>query len=101
MPRIQLIAGMAVVMVLTALCMGGLDVRVAEFIRDHAGRPFLFNRTVSSLPDLLLLTVIGISSLSWAGYFLLSSKGISDRRTRLFRVLGTALPIAFASKELF
>ena len=91
---------MSVVIVLTALCLGGLDIQVAHFILIHVGRHFEFSRTVSSLPDLLLLMVIIVSTLAWAGYFFLSSKGISDQRTRLFLGLGTSLPVAFASKDL-
>lgn len=89
-----------VAIVLTALCVGGVDVRVADFILHHTGRAFLFSRTISALPDLLLVTVIAVCSLSWAGYFLLPKRGAADRRTRLFLVLGTSLPIAFVSKGL-
>ena len=94
----KLLYGTVVVIVLTALCVVGLDVQVAEFILLRTGRAFLFSHTVASLPDLLLATVIAVCSASWAGYFLLVQKGTSDRSTRLFRVLGTALPIAFVAK---
>ena len=96
----KLVYGTAVATVLTALCVGGLDVHLADFILERTGRAFLFSRTVSSLPDLLLVTVIAVCSVSWAGYFLLSKTRTSDRRIRLFLVLGTSLPIAFLSKVL-
>lgn len=82
------------------LCVGGLDIQVAEFIRDHLRRRFLFSHAIAHLPDLLLVLVIVVGSVSWAGYFALARKGLSDRRTRLFFVLGAALPIAFVAKDL-
>lgn len=85
---------------LTVISMHFLDFRIASFVLDHAGRRLLLGRNVSSLPDGLLLTVIIASTLSWTGYFPLSRRGIADRRTRFFKLIGISLPVAFAIKSL-
>ena len=72
----KFISGLAAAIVLTALSIGYLDVRVADFIFDHTGKGFQFSRGVASLPDMLFLTVLIVCSISWAGYSLLSRKGI-------------------------
>ncbi len=96
----KFISGLAAAIVLTALSIGYLDVRVADFIFDHTGKGFQFSRGVASLPDMLFLTVLIVCSISWAGYSLLSRKGISDSRTHLFQVLGASLPFAYVAKNL-
>lgn len=93
------VSGLAAIL-LIAFCVRYLDVRLAYAILEFTGRDFQFSHHLSSLPDMLLLTVIAVSAFSWAGHFLLSRKGISDRRTFLFQVLGTSLPVAYAAKEL-
>ena len=60
----------------------------------------MLGHRISSLPDGLLLTVVITSALCWAGYFLLSRRGIADRRARFFKLLGISLPMAFAIKAL-
>ncbi len=85
---------------LTFISVHFLDFRVSSFVLAHAGKRFLLGPSISSLPDGLLLTVIIASILSWTGYFLLSRRGIADRRTRFFKLIGISLPMAFAIKAL-
>ncbi len=54
----------------------------------------------SEVPDLLLVTIILLTALSWAMYLFLAHQNIRDRRTQFFQVLGTFMPLTFIAKEV-
>lgn len=54
----------------------------------------------SDIPDLLLITVVTLTSLSWIFYFYLVHRNIHDRRTLFFRVVGTTMPLTFVVKDV-
>jgi len=54
----------------------------------------------SNIPDLLLIVVIVLTSLSWGVYFWLRSQNIRDQRTLLCRITGTVLPLSFGIKTV-
>lgn len=86
--------------ILTALCIRYLDLGIASFIAEHMGTKFLFSHRVSSLPDLLLAFVAGVSVFCWTCYWLLSRRGIDDRRTLYCKIAGTSLPLAYFAKDI-
>ncbi len=96
----KLIWGSLAAVLLTLLSIRYWDLPVAEYVLEHLGRRFLFGGRVSAMPDLLLVTVATVSAICWAGYFILSRKRITDRRTLFFKILGTSLPIAFILKNI-
>ena len=50
------------------------------------------------IPDILLITVVILTILSWTGYLYLSRLNIYDQRTFACRVMGTILPISYGVK---
>ncbi|HSH72624.1 MAG TPA: phosphatase PAP2 family protein [Methylophilaceae bacterium] len=65
-------------------------------VRSHK----LINIYTSDIPDLLLLSVIVLSTLSWAAYFYLKSRGIKNKHRVFFLITGIALPLSFIVKTL-
>lgn len=92
--------GSLAAILLTLLSIRYWDLPVAEYILEHLGRRHLLSARLSSMPDLLLVTVATVSAICWSGYFLLSRKSIADRRTLFFKILGTSLPVAFVLKNI-
>lgn len=86
------------VAILVAFSIRHLDLRLSCLILDLTGRSFQTSRGVSSLPDLLLPIVVGVSAFCWAGYFLLSKT--NDPRALVLKSLGTSLPIAYLAKDI-
>jgi membrane-associated phospholipid phosphatase len=54
----------------------------------------------SEIPDLLLISVVILTSLSWMEYFYLLHRNIRDRRTHFFRFVGTVMPLTFVVKDV-
>ncbi|HQT26232.1 MAG TPA: phosphatase PAP2 family protein [Burkholderiales bacterium] len=96
----KLVSSLVAAVLVIAVSVRYFDLRIAHFILEYTGRDFQFSHAISGMPDMLLVIVIALSMFSWTGYFLLSGKGISDRRTLLFQVLGSSLPAAYAAKDL-
>jgi membrane-associated phospholipid phosphatase len=74
-----------------------LDLPLATWIADY-----LVNYAPSvksaNIPDLLLVTVVILTSLSWTMYFYLAHRNIHDQRTLFCLVTGTVLPLSFGLK---
>ncbi len=84
-------------LILVLLSIRLLDQRLAGWIAEYLTVYAPFVKT-SNIPDLLLMSCIILSSLSWIAYFYLVSQNIRDRNTLFCRVMGTALPLAFGMK---
>jgi membrane-associated phospholipid phosphatase len=84
-------------LILIVLCVWLLDLPLAAGIAEHlvAYAPYV---KTSDIPDLLLITVVILTSLSWMMYFYLAHRNIHDQRTLFCRVMGTVLPISFGVK---
>lgn len=68
---------------------------IAEYLMTYA--PYV---KTSEIPDLLLITVAILTSLSWMVYFYLAHRNIHDQRTLFYRVMGTVLPLSFGVKTV-
>lgn len=76
-----------------------LDLPLAAWIAHYLRANALYVKT-SNIPDLLLITVVMLTSLSWVVYFCLVRRNIHDQRTLLCRVTGTVLPLSFGMKTI-
>jgi membrane-associated phospholipid phosphatase len=81
------------------LCIQLLDLPLAAWVARYMGShaPHL---GTSDIPDLLLISVVILTSLSWMGYFYLVRLNIHDRRTLFCQVTGTVLPLSFGMKTV-
>jgi membrane-associated phospholipid phosphatase len=86
-------------LLLIVLSMQFWDLPLAAWIAEYLGA-YAPSIKTSNIPDLLLLSVVILTSLSWVGYFYLVSRNIHDRRILLCRVTGTALPLSFVLKTI-
>lgn len=84
-------------LVLVVLSMRLLDLPLAAWFAGYLRSNALYART-SDIPDLLLITSLILTTLSWVGYFYLSGRNIHDRRTLFCQVTGTVLPLSFGLK---
>ena len=84
---------------LVALCMRFVDLPLAAWISGHL-RTYGLDEDNPKVPDLLLITVTIMTSLSWIVYFSLVRRNIHDRRTVVCQVMGTVLPLSFALKTV-
>lgn len=84
---------------LIVLCMLLLDLPLAAWIAGYLRSYAPYVKT-SNIPDLLLLFVLILTSLSWMVYFYLVRRNIHDRRTLFCRVTGTVLPLSFGMKTV-
>lgn len=76
-----------------------LDLPLAAWIAEHLRAYELYAKT-SNLPDLLLLTVVIITSLSWIVHFCTVRRTTHDQLTLFCRVTGTVLPLSFGLKTV-
>jgi membrane-associated phospholipid phosphatase len=77
-----------------------LDAPLAIWIDLHVRSHGAFQIYTSNIPDLLLLSVIILSTLSWVGYFYLKGRGIQNIHRQFFLIMGTVLPLSFVLKTL-
>lgn len=86
-------------LILVVLSMRLLDLPLAAWIAGYlmAYAPYV---KTSNIPDLLLITVVILTSLSWMVYFYLAHRNIHDQRTLFCRVTGTVLPVSFGVKTV-
>lgn len=84
-------------LILIVLCMRLLDLPLAAWIAGYLGSYAPHVKT-SNIPDLLLVFVVILTSLSWMGYFYLVRRNIHDQRTLFCYVTGTVLPLSFGMK---
>jgi membrane-associated phospholipid phosphatase len=91
--------GGLVALILVVLSVLFWDLPLAAWIAKYllAYFPHVKN---NDIPDLLLITVVILTSLSWMMYFYLVHKNIHDRRTHFFRVMGTVMPLTFVVKDV-
>ncbi len=89
-----------VVVVLVVLCYRYVDVPVAAFferlLRWNAG----WRHYTAHLPDLLTTFVIVGTALSWGAYPVARARG-RTHDAELLRLIGTCLPVSFATKAVF
>lgn len=64
-----------------------LDLPLAAWIAEYPMTYAPYVKT-SEIPDLLLITVAILTSLSWMVYFYLAHRNIHDQRTLFYRVMG-------------
>lgn len=77
-----------------------LDARIAlGFDRLLRSDPLLAHYT-SRIPDLLLPAVLVLSGAMWAMYLRRVRRGSRDKKTRFFLLSGTAMPVAYVTKEV-
>lgn len=86
-------------LILIVLCMQLLDLLLAAWIAEHL-RSYAPSVKSPNIPDLLLIFVVILTSLSWVVYFYLTRRNIHDRRTLFCRVTGTVLPLSFGMKTV-
>ena len=74
-----------------------LDIPLAAWIAKYlmANAPHARN---SNMPDLLLITVVILTGLSWMVYFYLAHRKIHNQLRLFCRVTGTALPLSLGIK---
>jgi membrane-associated phospholipid phosphatase len=72
-----------------------LAVWVAGYLTDYA--PVIEH---SNIPDLLMITVVILTSLSWTAYFYLVQRNIHDQNTIFCCVMGTVMPLSFGVKTV-
>jgi len=86
--------------ILTIIAYLYIDAPLGLWIDSHVRSQKLLQEYTSNIPDLLLLSVILLSGLSWAGYFYLKSRGIQNSHRVFFLITGLVLPISFVVKTL-
>jgi membrane-associated phospholipid phosphatase len=74
-----------------------LDLPLATWIAGYL-MTYAPSAKTSTIPDLLLATVVILTSLSWAIYFYLAHRNIHDERKLFCRVTGTVLPLSYGVK---
>jgi membrane-associated phospholipid phosphatase len=86
-------------LILIVLSMRLLDLPLAAWIAEYlmAYAPYV---KTADIPDLLLITVAILTSLSCMVYFYLAHRNIRDQRTLFYRVMGTVLPLSFGVKTV-
>lgn len=77
-----------------------LDIRLARFIADEVGYPFLFSRLISNTPDVLLSLVCSLTSMSWGARLYVSRKPAWRQKAEFLEYVGSALPMAFILKTV-
>jgi len=82
------------------LCVHYVDLPVARAVADLLRGHMRLMAATGRLPDLLSLLVWSLTAVSWSGYFWLRRRGDTGRFGDLLRLVGTALPLAFAVKTL-
>jgi membrane-associated phospholipid phosphatase len=84
-------------LILVVLTLLLLDIPLASWIAKYlmANAPYVRS---SNLPDLLLITVVILTSLSWIVYFYLVRRQIHNKHKLFCRVAGTVLPLSFGIK---
>ena len=91
--------GFLLAVLLVVLSAGFLDAGIAlwfnEWLRSD---PELWGYT-SRIPDLLLPAVLLLSGAMWAMYLRRVRRGSRDEKTRFFLVAGTAMPVAYVTKQ--
>lgn len=88
-----------VALILVVLSVQFWDLPLASWIATYPPH-YVRHLKNSEIPDLLLVSVILLTALSWTMYLYLVHRNIRDRRTLFFRVLGTTMPLAFVAKEV-
>jgi membrane-associated phospholipid phosphatase len=99
-----------VVLAITVLSIVFLDHAVALFAYHNdriraaihallSGIPGLAKPS-NEIPDFLAPLTLVITVLSWSGYFLRRRRGVFDHHTLFFKVVGTAVPLAFLGKSV-
>jgi membrane-associated phospholipid phosphatase len=59
------------------------------------------SRVASRIPDILLPAVLVLSGVLWAMYLRRARRGSRDGKTRFYLLAGTALPVAYVTKQMF
>ncbi|HEY8117853.1 MAG TPA: phosphatase PAP2 family protein [Methylophilaceae bacterium] len=93
----EILPNALVVTILTVLCIQFLDLPLSAAIAEYLGTYAPVVNT-SNMPDLLLIIVVTLTSLSWGLYFFLVRHHIYDQRTLFCQLTGTALPLSFVIK---
>jgi membrane-associated phospholipid phosphatase len=88
------------VLIFTVFAMQYVDLPLADWVAETLWRHALLKSFKSDLPDLLLMTVVVMTGLSWAAYFYLTRRGVRDKRTHFFALTGTVLPLSFLAKTI-
>ena len=86
-------------LILIVLCLWLLDLPLAAWIAEYLGANAPYVKT-TDMPDLLPITAVILTSLSWMVYFYLVRRNIHDQRTLFCRVTGTVLPLSFGMKTV-
>lgn len=77
-----------------------VDVRLAEFVSEKVGLDFLLSKSISNLPDLLLVLVCISTVMSWTGRLYLSRKPAQSRNLDLLESVGVSVPLAYILKQI-
>ncbi len=94
-------AGSFILAALLILCSYSfLDMRLALFVCQKVGRPFLLSTEVSNAPDLLFEISITLTVLSWAAYIFSVRRKPPTEKSDFFELVGCAVPISFLLKQL-
>ena len=86
-------------LILIVLCLWLLDLPLAAWIAEYLGANAPYVKT-TDMPDLLPITAVILTSLSWMVYFYLVRRNIHDQRTLFCRMTGTVLPLSFGMKTV-
>lgn len=86
-------------LILTALCMWLCDLPLASLFAHDLRSNGIYVQA-AKIPDVLLMAVVILTSLSWISYFSLIRLNIHDQHTLLCRLTGTVLPLAYGVKAI-
>jgi membrane-associated phospholipid phosphatase len=86
--------------ILVAFSAEFLDARIALWFDRLLRSDPLLSRFTSRIPDLLLPAVLVLSGAMWAMYLRRVRRGSRDEKTRFFLLSGTAMPVAFVTKQM-
>jgi len=93
----KIVIGTLTVLILVLISIFFLDIPLADWLDKNlnANAPFVNN---SNIPDLLDVTVVILTSLSWGVYFYLVSRKIQNQNTLFCQITGTVLPLSMGIK---
>jgi len=93
----KIVSSTLTVLILVLIGIFFLDIPLATWLDKNlnANAPFVKN---SNIPDLLDVTVVILTSLSWGVYFYLDRRKIQNQSTFFCQVTGTVLPLSMGIK---
>ena len=97
--------------ILVILCVLFLDQPIALYVyHSDPIRSFIHmllgvikinsSSTDNEIPDLLMPMTLGVTLVSWIAYWLRAHRGIYDRHTYFFKMVGVTVPLAFMGKAI-